>query len=259
VANQLQVFENKEFGKVRVVEVDGQPWFVGNDVCVALGYQNPRKALIDHVDGEDRNTVTIRDGIKGNPNKTLINESGLYSLILSSKLPTARKFKRWVTSEVLPSIRRHGVYVTEEILDEILHSQEFAFDLFKKLAEERQKTAALETLAEELAPKAIYCDLILQCKNAISVSVIARDYGMTAVAFNRLLHSLRIQFRVSGTWLLYQEHTGKGYTKTTTYRVDKRVSAVHTRWTQAGRLFLYETLKSYGYLPLMESQQTVLH
>ena len=106
--SELKVFQNEEFGAVRTMTINGEPYFVGKDVADILGYSNSRKALIDHVDEEDKNTVTIRDGIPGNPNQVVINESGLYSLILSSKLPTAKRFKRWVTSEVLPSIRKHG-------------------------------------------------------------------------------------------------------------------------------------------------------
>lgn len=108
--NDLKIFENKEFGEIRTAIENGEPWFVGADVAISLGYINPRKALADHVDDEDKNTVTIRDGIAGNPNMVAINESGLYSLILSSKLPNAKKFKKWVTSEVLPSIRKTGSY-----------------------------------------------------------------------------------------------------------------------------------------------------
>ena len=108
--NEVQVFTNDEFGKVRTVIIDGEPWFEGKDVADILGYANNRKAIADHVDEEDKNTVTIYDGIPGNPNQVVINESGIYSLIMSSQLPTAKKFKRWVTSEVLPSIRKNGEY-----------------------------------------------------------------------------------------------------------------------------------------------------
>lgn len=108
--NELQVFNNSEFGELRTVTIDGEPWFVGKDVATALGYNNSRDAIAKHVDAEDLNTVAIRDGIKGNPNMTVINESGLYSLILSSKLPTAKRFKRWVTAEVLPTLRKTGSY-----------------------------------------------------------------------------------------------------------------------------------------------------
>ena len=106
--SNLQIFKNPDFGQVRVIEQGGEPWFIGKDVADILCYSNARKAIGDHVDEEDRNSVTIRDGNKGNPNQTIINESGLYSLILSSKLPTAKQFKRWVTSEILPSIRKNG-------------------------------------------------------------------------------------------------------------------------------------------------------
>lgn len=117
--NELTLFKNPEFGTIRSLIIKGEPWFVGKEIAEALGYTNPRKALADHVDSEDKNTVTIRDGIKGNPNKTIINESGMYSLILSSKLQSAKRFKRWVTSEVLPAIRKTGSYSTHEEYDRI--------------------------------------------------------------------------------------------------------------------------------------------
>jgi len=188
----------------------------------------------------------------------IINESGLYSLILSSKLTSAKRFKRWVTNEVLPSIRKHGAYATSDTLDEMLRDPKFADALIRKLAEERKKTAALEELTEELAPKALYCDLILQSRNAVPVSLIAKDYGMTATAFNRLLHGFGIQYPLAGTWLLYKEYAGRGYTHTRTYRVNDLTSAMHTCWTQKGRLFLYEYLKGWGILPLIEKYAAVI-
>ena len=107
----LQIFNNPEFGEIRAVEVDGEPWFVGKDMATALGYSNPRDALAKHVDDEDKNTVAFCDGTPGNPNLTIINESGVYSLIFSSRLEKAKEFKRWVTAEVLPTIRKHGTYI----------------------------------------------------------------------------------------------------------------------------------------------------
>lgn len=109
------LFSNPDFGNIRAVTINGEPWLVGKDVALALGYSNPRDALAKHVDSEDKNTVAFRDGISGNPDTTVINEPGLYSLILSSKLSTAKQFKRWVTSEVLPSIRRMGAYLTPDM------------------------------------------------------------------------------------------------------------------------------------------------
>lgn len=108
--NELRIFTNSEFGKMRSIQIDGEPWFVGKDVAAALGYENTRDALAKHVDEEDKNTVAIRDGIQGNPNMVIINESGVYSLIFGSKLEGAKRFKRWVTNEVLPSIRKTGSY-----------------------------------------------------------------------------------------------------------------------------------------------------
>jgi prophage antirepressor-like protein len=251
VEKKLQVFENEEFGKVRVLEMDGQPWFVGKDVADILNYRNTRDALKKHVDEEDKADVAIHDGSQ-NRNMTVINESGLYSLILSSKLPQAKKFKRWVTSEVLPSIRRHGAYITGETLEKMLQSSEFTSELLNKLLAEREENTVLREHIEALAPKARYYDLILQSKNAVQVSVIAKDYGMTAVSFNRLLHDLGIQFKLGGTWLLYQGLAGKGYTCSRTYHVNEERSVMHTYWTQAGRLFLYKTLKENGIIPLME-------
>lgn len=138
--NAVQVFENAEFGRVRTIEVKGSPYFVGKDVAEILGYSNPRDALAKHVDDEDKNTVAIRDGIQGNPNMTIINESGLYSLILSSKLPTAKKFKRWVTSEVLPAIRKTGSYKSRK--DDAM--QEKRIDIMERNARTRAANILLK-------------------------------------------------------------------------------------------------------------------
>lgn len=140
----LQVFNNPEFGSVRTVVIDEEPWFIGADVATALGYTNPRKALGDHVDGEDKNTVTIRDGIKGNPNKTVINESGMYGLIISSKLPTAKKFKHWVTSEVLPDIRKHGMYAKQSVINMMINDPDSCIALLTKYKEEKQEKERLQ-------------------------------------------------------------------------------------------------------------------
>lgn len=120
--NDLQVFSSPEFGKIRAVDINGEPWLVGKDVALALGYTNPKKALCDHVDQEDKRQgdgVTIRDPMGRGQHPTVINESGVYSLVFSSKLPKAKEFKRWVTSEVLPSIRKHGAYLTPELADKL--------------------------------------------------------------------------------------------------------------------------------------------
>lgn len=142
--NEMKLFENPEFGAIRTVEVGGEPWLVGKDVAQALGYSNPRDALDRHVDDEDKATVGIHDGSQSR-NMTIINESGLYSLVLSSKLPGAKKFKRWVTSEVLPSIRKHGAYMTSDTIDKMINSPEFGIKLLTALRDEQDKRKALET------------------------------------------------------------------------------------------------------------------
>ena len=141
--NEVQIFNNEEFGQVRTLVIDGEPWFVGKDVAEILGYSNTRKALSDHVDEEDKmDGVTIRDSIGREQKPILINESGLYGLILSSKMPNAKKFKHWVTSEVLPAIRKHGIYATDNVIDNILNNPDFGIQLLTKLKEER--TARME-------------------------------------------------------------------------------------------------------------------
>ena len=249
--NNIQIFENAEFGKIRAIEIDGNPWFVGKDVASTLGYTNPGKALQDHVAEEDKlnNKSLLSLGQRGG---WIINESGLYSLILSSKLPSAKAFKRWITSEVLPSIRRHGAYIHDEILQKLRESEEFAEELIESLTREKEKSSLLAAFANQSAPKVHYFDFVLQCPEAVQVSIIAKDYGMTAAAFNRLLHKLGIQFRVGKTWLLYSRYAGKGYTITNTYAVNGQITSIHTCFTQKGRLFLYETLKRRGILPEAE-------
>jgi prophage antirepressor-like protein len=246
--NTVQIFEHEEFGRVRTVKIDGVPWFVGKDVTDILGYTNSRKALNDHVDDEDR--LAYRFVTSGqNRSMTIINESGLYSLILSSRLPQAKAFKRWVTTTVLPSIRKYGAYITGDTLSQMIGSPEFTEALLDALAEEHIKNNELEDRLDELAPKARYCDKVLLSGEAVQTSIIAKDYGMTAIAFNRMLHDLGIQYKIGGTWLLYQEHAGRGYTKTKTYHKPNGGAVIHTYWLQKGRMFLYDTLAAEGIYP----------
>lgn len=164
--SDIQTFENSEFGSIRIVEIDNEPYFVGKDVATVLGYSNPRKALLDHIDEEDKlDGVTIRDSIGREQKPVVINESGLYSLILSSKLPIAKKFKRWVTSEVLPSIRKHGAYMTSATIEQAILNPDTIIKLATALKEEQSKNKQLQAVNSELAvnnqimkPKADYFD-----------------------------------------------------------------------------------------------------
>ena len=172
--NNLQIFKNEEFGEVRVIEQNGEPWFVGKDVADILGYTNSRDALGSHVDDEDKNTVAISDGKRGNPNQTVINESGLYSLILSSKLPQAKQFKRWVTSEVLPSIRKHGTYMTPEKIEEVLLNPDTIISLAQELKDERALRNRLQDKIEKDRPKTIFADAVAASKTSILVGDLAK-------------------------------------------------------------------------------------
>lgn len=258
---ELQVYKNAEVGSVRTTTIAGQPYFVGKDVADILGYSNTRKALIDHVDKEDKDDVTIRDAIGRNQTMTAINESGLYSLILSSKMPNAKKFKRWVTNEVLPAIRKHGLYAT----DDLIANPDLAIAAFTALKEEREKNKELmaavaigQQQIAEMKPKATYYDVVLKCRDAVNISVIAKDYGWSAMRMNEHLHEKGIQFKQGDIWLLYQKYAPNGYTKTNThiYEDSKGIqhTKVHTKWTQKGRLFIYEQLKADGIYPQIEME-----
>ena len=279
--NELKIFENPAFGKIRTVETDGEPWLVGKDVAEALGYSNTKDAIANHVDSEDKRIIqkseftTFENHIPKSalpvnfipadvPNRglTVINESGLYSLILSSKLPKAKEFKHWVTSEVLPTIRKHGMYATEELLD----NPEFAIKVFTELKAEREKRKALETTVDvqkqiigELKPKADYTDQVLKNKSLVTITQIAKDYGMSGRQFNKLLNDIGVQYKTGGyskQWLLYSKYQDKGWTHSDTIRFTRSDGredfALETKWTQKGRLGLYELLKKHGILPTIE-------
>lgn len=168
---KVQVFKNEEF-EVRTVEGDGEPWFVGKDVAAILGYTNTRKALTDHVDNEDRQDgVTIRDSIGREQKPVLINESGLYSLILGSKLPSAKRFKHWVTSEVLPAIRQNGVYMTDDKAYDITHNPGSLADLLLQAGEQLKQK---EIIIQEMKPKALFADAVTTSHTSILVGDLAK-------------------------------------------------------------------------------------
>lgn len=190
--NNLEVF-NFESKEVRTLLINNEPWFIGKEVTEILGYSNPRDALSKHVDDEDKNSVAIRDGNKGNPNQTIINESGLYSLILSSKLPSAKRFKKFVTSEVLPSIRKHGMYATEETIDKILLNPDFGIRLLSELKEEREKTKQLRSENDQLKPKALFADTVSASDTSILIGQLAKLLKQNGndIGQNRLFKILR--------------------------------------------------------------------
>lgn len=256
--NELKVFENKEFGKIRTVEMDGQIWFSVKDVAESLGYVNPRKALNDHVDKEDKG-VTKCDTLGGKQDINIINESGLYSLVISSKLPSAKKFKHWITSDVIPSIRKNGGYIANQ--ENLTPEQIVANALVvaqKIIADRDKQIMEMNNIISELEPKASYYDKILESKDTVLTTQIAKDYGMSAKGFNKKLHDLCIQYKAGDQWVLYSKYQGMGYTKSKTHSFQKSDgsygTAMQTEWTQKGRLFLYDFLKQHGTLPLIEQE-----
>ena len=248
----LKLFENPEFGSARIVTVNGEPWLVGKDVALVLGYTNPRKALSDHVDNEDKG-VTKCDTLGGSQEMTIINESGLYSLVLSSKLPGARKFRHWVTSEVLPSIRKTGGYQIPQDYPSALRALADAEEQKQALAAENERQR--QAIAD-FAPVRQYLDTILESPGTMATSQIAADYGMSAKKLNKILHEAGIQHNVNGQWILYTRLMGKGYTKSKTIHIThsdgQPDTRMQTQWTQKGRLMIHETLTARGYMAVMD-------
>lgn len=271
--NGLQVFSNEEFGEIRTITINNEPWFVGKDVASALGYTDINHSVIDHVDEEDRvnsKTQGQNDPELGQRGTWLINESGLYSLVLSSKLKSAKSFKRWITSEVLPTIRKTGGYVSNDDLfvETYLSSADDATKLIfrttlatvRQLNEDNRKlkqtVLAQSQQISEMEPKVTYYDIVLQCKDVITISTIAKDYGKSAKWMNQYLHDKGVQYKQGDIWLLYQKYASNGYTRTKTFVSGETGSVkVHTYWTQKGRLFIYDLMKNDGHLPLIEQDE----
>lgn len=257
---ELQVFNNAEFGSVRSIMVNDEPHFVGKDVADILGYQNGSRDINRHVDEEDRQKIMVFDGNQ-DKETIVINESGLYSLILSSRLPSAKRFKRWVTSEVLPAIRKHGLYAVDDMLknpDAMIEAlQAYKVERMQRLALEAENAVQKQQITE-MQPKVSYYNVVLQSPDVVPITVIAKDYGWSAQRLNEYLHDAGVQFKQGKKiWILYQKYAEKGYTQTKTsiyMAADGEHSSVHTYWTQAGRLFIYDLLKADGILPLIEQE-----
>lgn len=254
--NELKNF-SFEGQQIRTLSIEGEPYFVGKDVAEVLGYSNSRKAIADHVDSEDKG-VTKCYTLGGTQQIAIINESGLYSLILSSKLPDAKKFKHWVTHTVLPTIRKHGAYMTPAKIEEVLTDPDTIIQLATQLKQEREGRLIAEQRIGELTPKADYCDRVLADKSLVTITQIAKDYGMSGRALNATLHDLGVIYKQCETWFLYAKYQKTGWTHSETIMVDKKdgtqKAVLNTKWTQKGRLGLYELLKAHGILPLIEQE-----
>ena len=172
--NEIQIFNNPEFGEVRTVEIDGEPWFVGKDVAESLGYEKARNAIAAHVDPEDKKDAPIQGPLGGTQAMTIINESGLYSLILSSKLPNAKLFKHWITADVIPSIRKHGAYATPATIENIISDPDFGIRLLRTLKDEQEKNKRLAADNEQMKPKALFADAVASADTSILIGDLAK-------------------------------------------------------------------------------------
>ena len=272
--NAIQSFTNTEFGELEILQEGDKFWFPATKCAQILGYSNPYKAILDHC---KKYGLTKREGVFLKRNKdgstmeqvnsaNYISEGNLYRLICRSKLESAERFEYWVFEDVLPSIRKHGAYISPEVLEELQKNTEKNAELLATLATEQRNRLRLEDENRRLSeaertlratveitqPKATYYDLILENPEAVPVTLIAKDYGYSAVKFNALLHEYKIQFAVGGTWELYQEYADCGYTHNNVHYTKTGHNKVHMCWTQKGRLFLYDFLKKAGILPKIE-------
>ena len=260
--NEIKVFDNPQFGKVRTAGTSENPLFCLPDVCKALGLNasHVRERLEDGVVSTD----TITDNLGRTQVANFVNEDGLYDVILDSRKPEAKTFRKWVTSEVLPSIRKTGQYSANvpqtfsQALMLAAKQQEQIEEQRAALAQQGEEIVKLSNEVMTMKPKATYYDLILNNPSTVTITQIAQDYGMSAKKFNQILCDFRIQHKVNKQWILYADNINKGYvqSKPTNIPLANGTEKVvyNTEWTQKGRIFLYEKLKQAGILPMIENK-----
>ena len=249
--NELKIFENEQFGTIQVIEKDGEPWFVAAGVCRALELGEVHVAM-RRLDDDEKGRCSIPTP-GGTQEMTIINEPGLYSLVLGSRKPEARAFKRWITHDVVPSIRKTGGYALPKdypsALRALADSEEQRMSLAAENEAQRQEIADFQPLRQ-------YLDQILSSPGPLAITQIAADYGLSAKRLNHILHEEGIQHCVNGQWILYRKHMGQGYTKSATIPIthgDGSPDAkVHTYWTQKGRIFLHQVLTKRGILAVLD-------
>lgn len=256
--NNLQIFEGQE---VEVFEFNGKVLFNPYDVgrCLELTDSAVRNHLQKMNDNQKikltQSIVLNKDNLDiPTAGRVYLTESGVYKLVFKSNKPQAEKFSNWVTDEVLPSIRKHGAYLTPDKVEEVLLNPDTIIKIAQNLKEEQEKRRQLEIENNELKPKASYCEQVLQSENAVVTTQIAKDYGMSPQALNSILHELGVQYKVDGQWVLYSKYQDKGYTKSCTVIDRFGEPRMQTKWTQKGRLFIYQMLKTIGVLPNIERE-----
>jgi prophage antirepressor-like protein len=279
--NDVQVYENELFGKIRIIIIEDKLWFVAKDLTSILGYRETRN-MLERLPNETVRDISQREIHKrgldtdlfsdfGNNSVRLINEMGLYQVICESHKPATVEFKKYIYNDILPAVNKHGVYATNSFIENALNDPDLAIKVFQALKEERtarikaeNETVALQhqvkdqqVLMATYKQSVEFCENVLQRKEAIPVTIIAKDYGMGAIAFNNLLNQLHIQYRIGSTWMLYQAYAGSGYTCSYVNKTVKEIKnderiGIQTYWTHKGRKFLYDYLKNAGIIPILE-------
>ncbi len=258
--NNIQIFNNEELGTIRIVGTSDAPQFCLSDICKILGLQAAAVTRRLEKDVISSHTLLTSGGYQA---LNFLKEDGIYDVILDSRKPEAKRFRKWVTSEVLPTIRKHGAYMTKDALERAIIEPDFLIQLATTLKEEKAKRLEAEQQCEaqkqiigEMEKKVSYLDLILSSTSTMTITQIAQDYGMSGQRMNKLLHGLRIQYKVGEQWILYAEYKDKCYVSSETihFMTNEGVpcTTLNTKWTQKGRLFLYDILKKEGILPKME-------
>lgn len=267
--SEIQIFNNPQFGHVRTAGTADNPLFCLADVCKAVDLTNPSSVKVrldqDDVQLIDLHALNGNQEIIGNSLATFITESGFYEVILFSNSSKVKPFRKWITKEVLPSIRKTGGYNTQvpqtfsQALMLAAKQQEQIEEQKAALAQQGEEIVKLSNEVMAMKPKATYYDLILNNPSTVTITQIAQDYGMSAKKFNQILCDFRVQHKVNKQWILYADNINKGYvqSKPTNIPLSNGTEKVvyNTEWTQKGRIFLYEKLKSAGILPMIENKE----
>lgn len=261
----ITIFNNPQFGDIRTAGTADKPLFCLADVCKALDLQP--SAVMRRLDDGVISSNPISDSLGRQQVANFVNEDGLYDVILDSRKSEAKTFRKWITSDVLPSIRKTGSYsLPSGYLPDFSNPAEAArawADQYEKVQIESKRALEAERQVLELSdavatmkPKADYCDIVLSSKETVTITQVAQDFGMSAKAFNVLLRNFGIQHKVAGQWILYAKYLPLGYVQSEPILIDhksgRKETKMFTKWTQKGRLFLYEELKQHGILPLIE-------
>ena len=264
-ATNTEIFSCAEFGNLTVLEIDNEPWFVGKEITEKLGYEHSSSAIRNHVDSEDTQVLKYRGCAnsaqaklwKGSDysDKKLINESGLYSLVLSSKLEGAKRFKRWVTKDILPAIRKTGGYIPHNQNMSEAEIMAAAMQIANKTIEEQRKRIDMVEKEKEnlsnviagVAPTVEFAETILESNGTLTATQIGADYGISAIELNSILHEKGIQYKNNGQWILYAKYKDRGYVESKTFYIGNGDTRTRTVWTQKGRKFIHEILTEMGY------------